>query len=116
MKEVMAGPNDTKSVRLAWWKRILLLFLGAIAGFPASWVAVQSWAEMFQTSGRNCPEGWLGVAIGTGLLITGIAFQFGRELEYKVSGALLAGFGTGFILPAGFMIFLTKVMSALPSC
>jgi hypothetical protein len=67
-------------------------------------------AGVWQPSGRACPEGWIGIAIGAGLVGCGIFL--GRRWRAHTA-AFLCGVGLGFLVWPALLILYTKVA---PSC
>src|SRR5689334_22297840 len=67
-------------------------------------------ATLWMGQGRSCPEGWLGLAIGLGLLGSGVLL---RRRWGAYAAAFLCGAGCGFVVWPGFLIWWSRVA---PSC
>ena len=91
------------------WGMLLLAstFVGWYAG--KAFISVSIW-EAYHNTRRSCPEGWFGVAIGLGLVVSGISL--GRKWR-AYAAAVLCGVGCGFAVWPAFLIWLYKVW---PSC
>ena len=98
-----------KPVHWGLWGMLLLASVAVGCHAGKAFTAFTFW-ETYHDTRRACPEGWSGVAIGLGLLVSGVFL--GRKWR-AYAAALLCGFGCGFIVWPTFLIWWYKVA---PSC
>jgi len=100
------APLDKVPVLWSVWA--ILLFASMAAGYYVGHAFVSP--SVWQSSGRACPQGWIEVAIGAGLVGSGI---FLRRRRRGYGAAVLCGVGLGFVVWPALLILYFKVA---PSC
>lgn len=86
--------------------------ISLMASMAVGWYAGRAFisASIWRDTGRACPEGWLGVAIGLGLVAAGILL---RRRWRAYATAFLCGIGSGFVVWPAFLVLYSKIA---PSC